>query len=565
MTETLAPIALFVYNRPSHTLKTLEALAANDLAKDSTLYIFSDGPKQNADEETLNKINEVRKIIKQKQWYNEVYIKESETNKGLADSIIEGVTTIVNKHGKIIVLEDDIVVGKGFLKYMNSALNFYKNNSKVFHVSAYMFPVKGKLPLTFFYKQTSCWGWATWKDKWQNFEPSAEILMRKLIETEKLNYVDIDGTNQFVNQLKENIEGKLKSWAVLWHFSVFLKDGLSLHPYKPLVRNIGFDNTGTNCGESNIFDSEMIDDVPIKLIPVRDNQNVYRQLKNFYKKSLPSTNSYFTQQKFKSLINKFLKRIIHIGTKINENKQEMVRLKNLPRYLQAETTLLNNKIRLTDAASYIFQKEEIFDREIYKFDTKNSTPIIIDCGANIGLGIIYFKQLYPAAKIIAFEPDNKIFEVLQHNVRAFGFDNIQLFKKACWNKNGTIEFLSEGADAGRKKTITDDGANAINVETIQLGEFILDNIDLLKMDIEGAEFVVLNDIKNKLYLVQNIFVEYHSFINQEQYLSELLFILKNAGFRTHISSPGLTSPHPFITRLEYLDMDNQLNIYGFRE
>ena len=170
----LAPIVLFVYNRPWHTLQTLEALRKNALASESILYIFADGPKPFADESAMHKINETRECIKKKQWCKEVIIYEREINLGLADSIINGVTEIVNKHGKIIVLEDDIVTSKGFLKYMNDALDIYELEEKVMHISGYMFPVKKKLPKTFFYKPTTCWGWATWSRSWKYFKKDAK-------------------------------------------------------------------------------------------------------------------------------------------------------------------------------------------------------------------------------------------------------------------------------------------------------------------------------------------------------------------------------------------------------
>ena len=146
----LAPIVLFVYNRPWHTEQTLNALMQNELADQSVLYIYADGPKENATEEQLKKIEEVRHVIRTKKWCKEVHIIESEKNKGLADSIINGVTEIVNKYGKVIVLEDDIVTSKGFLKYMNEALELYKEEDKVYHISGYMFPVKGNCLKPFF-------------------------------------------------------------------------------------------------------------------------------------------------------------------------------------------------------------------------------------------------------------------------------------------------------------------------------------------------------------------------------------------------------------------------------
>jgi hypothetical protein len=283
---TLAPIVLFVYNRPSHTSKTLDALKLNELADESLLYIYSDGPKQNATEDQLKKIDEVRDIIRSKKWCKEVNIIESKKNKGLADSIINGVTEIVNQYGKVIVLEDDIVTSKGFLKYMNEALILYQNELQVMHISGYIFPVKGKLPTTFFYRQTSCWGWATWSDRWSFLNTCASELLDDLNNSGKIEYADIDGTNQFLNQLNANIEGKIKTWAVLWHFSVFMSDGLSLHPKNSLVKNIGHDGSGVHCSENKFFNSKLVNYIKLKKIKITDYRKIYKKLEEFYRPTI---------------------------------------------------------------------------------------------------------------------------------------------------------------------------------------------------------------------------------------------------------------------------------------
>lgn len=243
---------------------------------------------------------------------------------------------------------------------------------------------------------------------------------------------------------------------------------------------------------------------------------------------------------------------------------EWERLRNFPRYTLTESLLFEKKIRIPDTASYLFIHDELFNKEIYKFRTVNPKPYIIDCGANIGLSLIYFKKLYPEAKVVAFEPDEKIFEALQFNLQSFAFPEVNLINKACWNEETTLQFYSEGADGGRTAVYADRN-NVIEVQAVRLKDYLSRTVDMLKLDIEGAEYVVLKDCKDNLKLVENIFVEYHSFIGQEQYLPEILTILKEAGFRLHITAPGLTSPHPFIELHDYAGMDNQLNIFGFRE
>src|SRR5690606_35679800 len=142
--------------------------------------ILSDGPRKDSSPIDKKKIAAVRQIISSKQWCGEVVIAEEKTNKGLADSILRGVTKVIKKHGRVIVLEDDIVTSTGFLKYMNDALNLYGNNDNVMSVSAYQYPIKRKLPETFFHSHISSWGWATWERAWSQLETDPKKLLNEV-------------------------------------------------------------------------------------------------------------------------------------------------------------------------------------------------------------------------------------------------------------------------------------------------------------------------------------------------------------------------------------------------
>jgi len=283
----LAPIVLFVYNRPSHTLKTLEALQTNELAGQSVLYIYADGPKEGASMDEVQKIAEIRRVVKSKQWCKEVILIEQQSNKGLADSIIIGVTEVVNKHGKIIVLEDDIVTSKGFLKYMNDALTFYEEETKVMHVSGYMFPIRSSLPATFFYNSNSCWGWGTWRRAWKYFNNDAQYLL-SAIENKQLKIkFNIDGSYDFCDHLKANVDGRLKTWAVKWYASFFLLNGLALHPYPSLVNNIGQDGTGEHGDISPEFSwKELAESIMVKEINLTESVRARKLIAAFYKRRL---------------------------------------------------------------------------------------------------------------------------------------------------------------------------------------------------------------------------------------------------------------------------------------
>ncbi|MGJ0329149.1 FkbM family methyltransferase [Aliarcobacter cryaerophilus] len=244
---------------------------------------------------------------------------------------------------------------------------------------------------------------------------------------------------------------------------------------------------------------------------------------------------------------------------------DYTKLQLTPRFEELEVGFYNCKIKVPDAASLLFLNHELFGLEIYKFNSEKTEPFIIDCGANIGLSVIYFKKLFPKAKVIAFEPDKKIFEYLQFNINSFEFNDVELINKGLWKEETTLKFFSEGADGGR---IADESMheNIIEIETVKLSSYLNKEkqIDFLKLDIEGSETEVLLESGTFLSKVKNIFIEYHSFSNQKQTLSTILSILEKNGFRYYIEHIGVKSNHPFINIRNYVGFDNQLNIFGYR-
>ena len=249
----LAPIALFAYNRPKHLLETLSALENNELASECVLYIYCDGPKINASKEQLEKIHEVRVIAKAEKRFNNVVVIEREINIGLAANIITGVTEIVNKSGKIIVLEDDLVTSVYFLQYMNDALNYYEEHQEVACIHGYIYPIKTPVPESFFLKGADCWGWATWKRAWNLFEPNGEKLLDTIILNNLENEFDFNNSYPYVQMLKDQIAGLNESWAIRWYASAFINNKLVLYPGESLVQNIGHDGSGTHCDINTSF------------------------------------------------------------------------------------------------------------------------------------------------------------------------------------------------------------------------------------------------------------------------------------------------------------------------
>lgn len=253
--QKLAPITLFVYKRLWHTSQTVEALRRNDFAEDSELYIFSDGPK---DMESERKVREVREYIKTIDGFKKVHIIERERNWGLANNIVDGVTRIVNQYGRVIVLEDDIVTSPYFLRFMNEALEFYKNEKRVFGITGYAYPIRKEgLPSTFFLKDEGSWGWATWDRAWKHFRKDPDFLIRTFTR-EMIREFNFDNSMDFWSQVLLNKKGKINTWAIFWYATVFLNDALFLHPRESFVINIGHDGSGEHCGPTNCYNTQLI-------------------------------------------------------------------------------------------------------------------------------------------------------------------------------------------------------------------------------------------------------------------------------------------------------------------
>lgn len=277
--QNLAPIALFVYNRPQHTERTVKFLQQNELASESRLFIFSDGAKTAADEE---KVQDVRQFIKNIEGFKSIEIIESKENKGLANSVINGVTKLTKDYGQIIVFEDDLISSPYTLTYFNEALRRYRAEEKVMHIGAYMYPLaKENLPESFFYRAATSWGWATWERAWIHFEPNIDTLLKAFDKPKKIAF-SIEHTMNFWRQMRQFKKGKNNSWAIRWYASIFLRGGLTLNPSQSLVNNIGHDGSGVHSGINDIY-NVIINPKPITQFPssILENEDAYMAIKAF--------------------------------------------------------------------------------------------------------------------------------------------------------------------------------------------------------------------------------------------------------------------------------------------
>jgi hypothetical protein len=274
----LAPIAIFAYNRPRHLDRLIDSLFSNELFSRSPIFVFCDGPR---DQENRVAVEETRSVARGRLG-SLGQIIESEHNKGLAQSIIAGVTDLCHRYGRVVVLEDDLVLHPRCLNFLNAALRHYADEPGIQHVNAYRYPLPPASAPNFS-RLVSSWGWATWQRAWMNFESDATKLERRIRDADLISALDFEGTFPYYGMLQSQARGKIDSWAIRWYASTLLRGGLAVCPNVSLVSNHGFDNTGVHCGVSSIYDVELgmaNEDWPGQ---ISEDMLGYRQMQGFFR------------------------------------------------------------------------------------------------------------------------------------------------------------------------------------------------------------------------------------------------------------------------------------------
>lgn len=285
--QCFAPAVIFVYNRPSHTIKTIESLQKNSLAEDTDLIIFSDAPKR---QEAITSVELVRTYIKTITGFKSITIIEQQENKGLAQSIIEGVTDVINKYGKAIIIEDDIITSEHFLVFMNTALAAYHDRKEVWHISGWNYPIDtSDLGDIFLWRTMNCWAWATWKDRWAHYEKSPKSLKLEFSKRD-IKRFNLDGSHNFWKQVESNINGKINTWAVFWYATIFRNGGLCLNPTKSFAKNIGNDGSGVNCVDHDPYSNIQLNASNAIILdhPPSENILAVERIKQLYRSTKPN-------------------------------------------------------------------------------------------------------------------------------------------------------------------------------------------------------------------------------------------------------------------------------------
>ncbi len=257
-----------------------------------------------------------------------------------------------------------------------------------------------------------------------------------------------------------------------------------------------------------------------------------------------------------------------VARRLDRDYQTLKRLSSQKRYTPGHAQLAGRHFEFPDARSFAFTYREVFLKRIYDFMPTAPKPFIIDCGANIGLSVIFFKEICPDAEILAFEPERRIFGFLRDNLEKNGIIDVEMVQKALWKEQTSLTFINEGSDANRIQQVFEDEGRSetYTVDTATLSSYVDREVDFLKIDIEGAEVAVMREVEPKLHLVRRIFIEYHSSRSGRQELSSIIDILERNGFHYYIDAPNPSKARPYIDESvdEFASFDFFLNIYAIR-
>ncbi len=285
--KSLAPIVLFTYNRLDHTKRTVEALLRNTLAENSDIYIFSDGARKQSD---VEKVEEVRAYLTDITGFKNIYLEFSKNNKGLASSIIEGVSSVFEKNEKVIVLEDDLETSPYFLKFMNETLEFYSPDD-IWSIAGYAPNItipKSYKYSTFLIHRNCSWGWATWKQNWQKTDWQVKDFESFIVSDRERKKFNRGGDDLSVMLLKQQQE-IIHSWSIRFNYAAFKNCLPTVYPINSMVKNLGVDGTGTNMKSSKKYHTDAFEQCPVKdEFCSKDiyNHSLEREFKSFYNTSL---------------------------------------------------------------------------------------------------------------------------------------------------------------------------------------------------------------------------------------------------------------------------------------
>ena len=540
-----APIALFAYRRPDHLARTIEALRTNAEASSTALYVFSDAARDDAAEVD---VAAVRAVIAATEGFARVEPIYRDSNFGLARNITSGVSHVLSEHERVIVVEDDILVSEHFLRYMNEGLQFYQDEPRIGSLSGYAYPTAANVAETYLIRGADCWGWATWRDRWEHFEADGRKLLAELDARGLSHAFDLDGAMGYRNMLVDQIERRNDSWAVRWHASCLLKGLMILYPGRSLVRNIGNDGSGTHFTQAtHIFDGSL-SHTPIRHggIAIEENAEALAAIRRFHIGEPPAGAPEMAVPREAPAGRSLLRRVVR---RVLPRRARDLLLSLRPRpfppaamSLPEPSAYLPEPVEQPPVTRYRGLQE--LDRKVEKYLNFDG-GFFVELGANDGLfqSNSWYYETYRNWRGVLIEPAPNLFLECRKNrserthvtcAACVSFDYADEFVKIVYSNAMSVSMGVETdlvdpqahAELGRQflrpgETVFTFGALARPLNAILAEASAPLLIDFLSLDVEGAEIEVLKGVDHETYRFRYMLIECRDIARLERYLGPL--------------------------------------------
>jgi FkbM family methyltransferase len=567
-------VVFIIFRRPEATRRVWERIRA---ARPRQLFVIADGGR-NADE--WRKCNAARELVAEVDWPCAVHRNYADINLGCRERVFSGLDWVFAQVEEAIILEDDCLPDPTFFRFCEELLARYRDDARVMTIGGHNFQQGRRYGSTSYYftAYAYIWGWATWRRAWRLCDKQMSGWPAFMSTGRIGHYFPTPEERSHWTAILDRAYHGEWAWGHRWWFTQLAHAACGICPQVNLVENIGFGDDSTHTGITSAgvlpLKAQAIS-LPLRhaevVTPCRKADLAYfRQCTQYRPQAgitslaiirgilrIPILHACYNWLRslewWKRLRNREYRRI----------QRERRRLLRLPRNEWSATALLGAPLRINDNLSFLARYEDIFERGIYALPETLLRPRILDVGANVGLAAIYFKRRHPLARITAFEADPEIAEALRGNLTNHGCTDVEIVAKAVATEAGVMPFCSLGGGSGRLQRQHDGCQQGQHVPTVRLRDYLGEQVDFLKLDIEGAELPVLLDCRDLLGNVRMAFIEYHSFAGEPQVLDELLALLRDSGFRILLDT-AVRYNFPYLTRYNRDGMDLLVHLYAMR-
>lgn len=516
-------------------------------------------------------------------WNCKVERKTNLNYSSYSECVSSGMDWVFEHTDRVIIIGDDCLPSSAFFPFAEKMLDKYAENPDVMHISgSNPFGVTAPVLSNHFFSKIMLGGaWATWRDRWQKRHHSKNNEITAQISSAMTS--DFNGDN--VSQMFARELGKVRayestSWDFRWQYSILANNGFCVIPRVNLVQRMGSLEESSSFSRIAFPANAKAMKLPAGLtssselkFDVSWDTRLFRWVISgrrppFLANELESSLSKIFEPEswMRVAVKKLLPPIalnIYHKLKRNPENELLINEESKDPTLRDDSfsmDVIGKPFRLVDRPSAQFAYKSIFTQGCYAYAAKSVDPLILDCGANIGLSVHFWKVLYPKARVIAFEADPEVYETLCDNCGEL--QEVELHCAACWTEEGILNFMPDGSDGGALQF--DNQRRGIEVKAVPLKNYLNRPISMLKLDIEGAEIPVLESCEPYLGNVDNIFVEFHSYVGKSQDFHRLIRVLERSGFRWEIHS-DIRNTRPFVETKPSYGHDQRLNVYAWRD